>query len=396
MHAIGNSGGATVAGANLICYSNAHVALENTSASGSIFLKTNSADSVQITPSGNVRTFGTKLYVGRDRTDTAAIGMEMGTGRTDHGQCYLDFTTEALEADYNARIIRKENVNGDFEIINTGTGEINLGPSAIKLESTAANGINLEVNNGAGGGIVLNTVQSSAIVLKTLNTERLRFTGTGNVEFNVSDFEINAMDLDLNLGGWIDADVYAVDITTTAPNSTSGITINSIHENEISLKTDQIERLKVRGTGGVECDNITPSDTSDTPTATQPVDSSNAMNAVLARGYVDWDYTDGANGTATVRTNHWNVDYIETLIGYPSRVKVWLDDDCDMDSSISVQVDPTGAPGQSLDKDWLHCVRAQWETTKSFLVHMRQMKDTDYTFHNRGYNFSFIVIGKKG
>jgi hypothetical protein len=293
----------------------------------SYLLRVSGGSALQIDASKNVSTYGNALNIATGTTSASDCGIKIAPSRTgSHGDTYVNFTSEALMAGYNASIIRKANADGDFKIINTGDGEINLGPSAIKLESTADSGVTLEVDNGAGGGIILNTVQSSAIVLKTLNTER----------------------------------------------------------------------LKVRGTGGVECDNITPSDTSDTPTATQPVDSSNAMNAVLARGYVDWDYTDGANGTATVRANHWNVDYIETLVDYPSRVKVWLDDDCDMDSSISVQVDPTGAPGQSLDKDWLHCVRAQWETTKSFLVHMRQMKDTDYTFHNRGYNFSFIVIGKKG
>jgi hypothetical protein len=79
-------------------------------------------------------------------------GIELGTGTVSNFGCFVDFHSSATPKDFECRIVRDGGDNGDFSIINTGTGEIAIS------------------NTGAG-----------AITLSTSNAERMRITASGNV-----------------------------------------------------------------------------------------------------------------------------------------------------------------------------------------------------------------------
>lgn len=54
-------------------------------------------------------------------------GVEIGSGITENTNSYIDFHSVAPITDYEARIWRKPGINGAFDIINTGAGNINIG-----------------------------------------------------------------------------------------------------------------------------------------------------------------------------------------------------------------------------------------------------------------------------
>lgn len=51
--------------------------------------------------------------------------IEIGTGRTADGLAYIDWTTQ-IGADYNLRVLRNSGVNGTADIVQGGTGNINI------------------------------------------------------------------------------------------------------------------------------------------------------------------------------------------------------------------------------------------------------------------------------
>ena len=131
---------------------------------------TGGTERLRIDSSGNVgigtSSPGTKLQVNGNLalgdaiitgtgTSTGDTNIELGGNRTGSGNSFLDFHSTA-SGDFEGRIIRTAGANGNFEVINTGTGAIYL------------------TQNGA-----------APILFLTSSTERARITSGG-------DFFVNA------------------------------------------------------------------------------------------------------------------------------------------------------------------------------------------------------------
>lgn len=56
-------------------------------------------------------------------------GLEFGTGHTQDYGCFIDLHSAATATDFETRIVRDGGVNGNFRVINQGTGTINLSSS---------------------------------------------------------------------------------------------------------------------------------------------------------------------------------------------------------------------------------------------------------------------------
>lgn len=53
-------------------------------------------------------------------------GLEFGTGHTQDFGCFIDLHAAAIPTDFETRVVRNGGANGNFEVINQGTGSINL------------------------------------------------------------------------------------------------------------------------------------------------------------------------------------------------------------------------------------------------------------------------------
>lgn len=53
-------------------------------------------------------------------------GLEFGTGHTQDYNCFIDLHTAATPTDYETRIVRDGGANGNFRVLNNGTGAIQL------------------------------------------------------------------------------------------------------------------------------------------------------------------------------------------------------------------------------------------------------------------------------
>ncbi len=92
-------------------------------------------DTLTVDSAGNVTAYGdlwvngglgSALAIIGNGANGVACGVEIGKDRPagGDGASYLDFTTAELEGDFNARIIRQAEADGDFEIRNKGTGNM--------------------------------------------------------------------------------------------------------------------------------------------------------------------------------------------------------------------------------------------------------------------------------
>ena len=68
--------------------------------------------------------------VGSGAFNISQPALELGNGITANADCHIDFHSSHPLVDHNARIIRNSGVNGNLDIINVGTGHININPSA--------------------------------------------------------------------------------------------------------------------------------------------------------------------------------------------------------------------------------------------------------------------------
>jgi len=53
-------------------------------------------------------------------------GVELGTGTVSNFGCFVDFHSAATPTDFECRVVRDGGANGNFNVINTGTGAISL------------------------------------------------------------------------------------------------------------------------------------------------------------------------------------------------------------------------------------------------------------------------------
>ena len=68
--------------------------------------------------------------VGSGAFNISQPALELGNGITANANCHIDFHSSHSLVDHDARIIRNSGVNGNLDIINVGTGHININPSA--------------------------------------------------------------------------------------------------------------------------------------------------------------------------------------------------------------------------------------------------------------------------
>jgi len=86
---------------------------------------TQSASTLTVTGDVTVSNTAPTLLLGDSTLSTGDAKIEIGDSRTGDGLAYIDFHGSAT-ADYDAKILRNLNANGALDIINKGTGSINI------------------------------------------------------------------------------------------------------------------------------------------------------------------------------------------------------------------------------------------------------------------------------
>ena len=71
---------------------------------------------------------------------TGDVSVELGGARTGDGNCYMDFHSKS-GTDYEARILRAGGTNGAFQIINTGTGDLQIAQAGLGAISLSINAV---------------------------------------------------------------------------------------------------------------------------------------------------------------------------------------------------------------------------------------------------------------
>jgi hypothetical protein len=122
---------------------------------------------------------------------TGAAGIELGGNRTGDGTSYIDVHSTS-GADYETRIIRGTGANGAFQIINTGTGELQL-QSANTASITFLTSATERMRIDSAGRIGVNVIPSAG--------RGLTIAGTGLITGAVNGFSV------------LSAPVVAADVT---------------------------------------------------------------------------------------------------------------------------------------------------------------------------------------
>lgn len=123
---------------------------------GKIGINNEFAPAEALDVSGNIK-MGNVLTMGKG-ANTAGddVAIEIGLHRTADGESYVDFHSTP-GTDYNGRLIRQPNLNGDFVLENRGTGILRV-----------------------------SQFNDSSIYLQTSNTKRVEIDGSGNVGINIA------------------------------------------------------------------------------------------------------------------------------------------------------------------------------------------------------------------
>lgn len=122
----------------------------------------------------------------KNLADTAQI--EFGQNRQE-GNRFIDFHTDGLATDFNARIIRRGGVDGDYEIVQSGAGviEITGGADFTRDDNTIWHA----GNDGSGSGL-------DADKLDGLHASQFLRSDSGDVEINSVDIGLGSGDVPTN------------------------------------------------------------------------------------------------------------------------------------------------------------------------------------------------------
>lgn len=127
---------------------------------------------------------------------TNDISMELGGFRTGNGNCYIDLHATA-STDFESRFIRAPGVNGEFNILNTGTGPFSITQTgAAELVFKTSNNERARID--ASGNLLVGTtaapqsgVQGVQIgTLGFIRTGSATTAGTGHIAFNNPNGEV--------------------------------------------------------------------------------------------------------------------------------------------------------------------------------------------------------------
>jgi hypothetical protein len=170
-----------------------------------------SASSLSATGAGS---FGATITTGTG-VSTGGTTIELGGSRTGNGNALIDFHGVA-STDYESRTIRFGGVNGAFQIINTGTGDlrlqqINIAPIIFAtnnievarvtttgdLLGTSTGGGGIGYGTGSGGTVTQGTSRTTGVTLNKTNGAITMFTAVGSAvaaTFTVTNSTVAATD----------------------------------------------------------------------------------------------------------------------------------------------------------------------------------------------------------
>jgi hypothetical protein len=155
--------------------------------SGNVGIGTSSPDTL-LTVSGSSK-FGGTMTTGLG-VSTGDAHIELGGARTGNGNSYIDFHS-AASTDFEARLIRGSGTNGQFDIINAGTGAFTLSQNTterLRLDNSG----NLLFNSGYGS---VATAYGCRAWVNFNGTGTVAIRGSGNVssitDNGTGDYSIN-------------------------------------------------------------------------------------------------------------------------------------------------------------------------------------------------------------
>jgi hypothetical protein len=136
-----------------------------TNGDGTIRFRTDDTEQGRIKRDGDIYWYNavtaSSVSAGESKIGNNLVGndsnVELGYYGTGDRVSYVDFHSADSPPDYSARIIRNSGANGTFDIINTGTGRINVSVGGNTIGYFATDGIyygtaSFALNGGTGGG----------------------------------------------------------------------------------------------------------------------------------------------------------------------------------------------------------------------------------------------------
>jgi len=180
-------------------------------ASGNVGIGTSSPDTL-LTVNGSSK-FGGTMTTGLG-VSTGDVHIEIGGARTGNGNTYIDLHS-AASTDFEARLIRSSGTNGQFDIINSGTGAFALSTNTaerLRIDSSGNVGIGTSSPGSlltVNGNLAFNSGYGSAAVAYGCRAW-VNFNGTGTVAIRASG---NVSSITDNGTGR-----YTVNLTTAMPD----------------------------------------------------------------------------------------------------------------------------------------------------------------------------------
>lgn len=238
--------------------------------SGNVGIGT-SAPNAKLDVVGNV-IMGAALTTGTG-VSTGDVQLELGANRTGDGSCYIDWHSTA-GTDFESRIIRNSGANGTMDILNTGTGGINLS------------------NFG-----------SAPITLATGGIDRMRVTSTGNVGIGTTSPQARLHvrpTTDVNL--WTTND--GTTLRTIAINDGVSAYINWRRDaNQHTFETNGSERVRFSQTGNVGIGTTSPAQRIHAATTAAPTGTTQSFLRLTGDATFGADFGGGIiQGTGPIAT----------------------------------------------------------------------------------------------
>lgn len=150
---------------------------------GKIGINNEFAPAEALDVSGNIK-MGNWLSMGKEaKTAGDDVAIEIGLHRTADGESYVDFHTTP-GTDYSGRLIRQTGANGNYELINTGTGILTVtqkNASSIYLQTSDTRRVEVDKDGNVGIGIGAGADARLHVCGLTPNDQvaELKITGSG-------------------------------------------------------------------------------------------------------------------------------------------------------------------------------------------------------------------------